>query len=560
MGFIGSLKKIIEIFYSQGSRQFLLIFIISFSGIIIELAGLMMLYVVVSSLFQMLDVIHFPILNYSVPTFIGVILLVGIYFFKFIFSIWQNRYTITFCYNINYKITTKIIEYYYSQPAETFRSNKLADALNKVFTIGGFFSEVIFQSVLIFFSEAFLTLILLIALLVFNYKLFVLLVLILLPVCIVLLYFSRKKLKVISGNLMPHNVEYHQSVMTMFMGLLDIKLSGRYSYFFNIFNAKINNLHTTRKIITLENYFPPKVLEFVAVLGIAVLFFITHWLGNDIYMAGFLAAFATATFRFIPSINRIISSVQNLQLYTEYIKFIYEIKDKSTEIAEENNDVVNLQIDSIKLKNISFSYPNQSLLNHISIDLKNSKILGITGPSGAGKTTLVNIISGLLSPQSGEMFLNENPITPEIKNALLHKSAYVMQDPYFINGTLMENVVFGYDTGNRDKLNWCIKCVNMEDWVQHQPLGLETILGENGTKLSGGQKQRLAIARALYRKATLLILDEPSNSLDSDNKQSILKLVKELTFNEKLITIIVSHDEDVLKICDSLYELKKTDF
>lgn len=557
MGFIGSLKKILEIFYSQGSRQFLLIFIISFAGVIIELAGLMMLYVVVSSLFQMLDVIHFPILNYSVPTYIGVILLVGIYLFKFIFSIWQNRYTITFCYNINYKITTKIIEYYYGQPAETFKSNKLADALNKVFTIGGFFSEVIFQSVLIFFSEAFLTLILLIALLLFNYKLFLLLVIILLPVCIVLLYFSRKKLKVMSGHLMPHNVEYHQSVMTMLMGLLDIKLSGRYSHFFKIFNAKINDLHTTRKIITLENYFPPKVLEFVAVLGIAVLFFITHWLGNDIYMAGLLAAFATATFRFIPSINRIISSVQNLQLYTEYITFINEIKDKPTEIAEENNEVVNLEIDSINLKNISFSFPNKQILSNVSIDLKKGKIIGITGSSGVGKTTLVNIISGLLQPQSGEIFLNEKAITPEIKNALLHKSAYVMQDPYFINGTLKENVVFGYDTGNAEKLNWCVKSVNMNDWVQYQPLGFETILGENGTKLSGGQKQRLAIARALYRKANLLILDEPSNSLDSENKQSILKLLKELTITEKLITIIVSHDDEVLKICDSIFELKK---
>ncbi len=557
MNFISSLKQILHIFYSKGGRQFPIVFIISFLGIIIELTGLMMLYMVVSSLIQLFDVIKIPVIHYSISTYYGVLLLVGFYFIKFIFSIWQNRYFINFCYQINYKITAKIIESYYNQPTETYKNNTLADALNKVFTIGGFFSEIIFQSVLVFFSELFLTLIIIISLLIFNYKLLLLLLVILLPVCIILLYYSRKRLKEMSKKIMSDNIEYHQSVMTMLMGLFDVKLSGRYAHFFEIFKNKINALHTTRKVITLENSFPPKVLELSAVLGIAALFFITHWLRNDLYMAGLIAAFATATFRFIPSINRIIASIQNLQLYTEYIQFIGKIKEKPAEIKSESGYEIN-KIDSIGLNNITFSYPDNPVLNNISLDLLSGNILGITGPSGVGKSTLVNIISGLLQPQTGEMFLNNNHITPEIKEALLHKSAYVMQDPYFLTGSIMDNIVFGYDSSpDLEQVNWCINAVNLKGWLINQSAGLNTEIGDNGTKLSGGQKQRLAIARALYRKAQILILDEPSNSLDGYNKQEILSVVKQLTQQNQLITIIVSHDDDVLKICDSVLDLKK---
>ena len=147
-------------------------------------------------------------------------------------------------------------------------------------------------------------------------------------------------------------------------------------------------------------------------------------------------------------------------------------------------------------------------------------------------------------------------MTSAIKTALQHKSAFVKQEPYFLNGTIAENIVFGYDSiPNLDKVNHCIRSVNLDKWVEQQPNGLSAETGDHGTKLSGGQRQRLAIARALYRKAAILILDEPSNSLDSFNKHEILLLIKRLTQQNKLITIIVTHDTEVLQICDSIFEL-----
>ncbi len=273
-------------------------------------------------------------------------------------------------------------------------------------------------------------------------------------------------------------------------------------------------------------------------------------------MTNLLAAFATAAFRFIPSANRIIGSIQNVRLYNEYIAFIASIKPAEPVDLDEGTDIEDIK--SLSLNNVSFFYTNTPVLNNVSIHMQAGSITGLSGPSGVGKTTLINIISGLLEPKAGSILLNNKEVTPVIKTALQHKSAYVMQEPFFLTGSISDNIVFGYDEHpDLQKVNWCLKSVNLDKWTQQQPNGLNTEIGDNGTKLSGGQKQRLAIARALYRKASIFILDEPSNSLDGFNKQEILLLVKQLTLQNKLITIIVSHDADVLKICDTVVELKK---
>jgi len=555
MLFIDSLLKVLTVFQKEGSHKLMLVFAISVLGIFIELTGLVFLYLVINSLFSGIQFIILPIVHKSISTQCGVGILVFIYLLKFLYSIWQNRFVLNYCYQMNKKITTKLLQYFYNQSTETIKETNLADMLNKVFTIGGYFSEIIFQAVLLFFNEILLTLVIVISLLLFNAKLLILLFLILLPACIALLYFSRKKLKAMSGKILLDNASYHQAAMTMLHGLIDIKHSGNYAHFMNQFESKMNALHTTKKIITLESSFPPKVLEFVSILGIALLFLINHFGGNDKYIAGLVAAYATAAFRFIPSANRMISAIQNIQLYKEYIQFIHHINKNPTFPFH----VVPIElgtVNSISMVDVNFAFDGVSVLKNISLNLTQSQIVGITGTSGAGKTTLINIVSGLLEPNSGSILINNAPFTQEIRNKLIQKSAYVMQEPYFLNGTISENIVFGYNSIDSLKIERCMRDVNLEEWLKLQPKGMETPIGDNGIRLSGGQKQRIAIARALYREANLLILDEPSNALDSVNKLDILSLVKQLTQKENLITLIVSHDEEILRGCHMVYELE----
>ena len=180
MPLVGSLRQLIAIFYRSGNQKLTLVFGVSLLGICIELVGLMWLYLVVSGIIQASPIVSIPLTDLNLSLWNAVFILVGVYLFKFIFSIWQNKFLLNYCYDLNYNITSQIITHYYKQPTEVFKNTQLADALNKVFTIGGYFSEIIFQSVLIFFSELILTLFIALALLIFNFKLLLLLLVVLL--------------------------------------------------------------------------------------------------------------------------------------------------------------------------------------------------------------------------------------------------------------------------------------------------------------------------------------------------------------------------------------------
>jgi ABC-type multidrug transport system fused ATPase/permease subunit len=556
MELLNSLRQVLTIFYRHGGKKLNFIFISQAFLLLLELSGLFFLYKVMNALFQQLDTITIPFFNEKIPIFWGVCFLIGIYLFKAFYAVWQSRFVAQYCYDVNYQITANIIKHFYSQPTESFRKNPLADALNKVFTIGGYFSETIFQSIILLFSEGLLVIFILTGLFFINFKLLLLLLAILLPPTLLLLYFSRNRLREKSKNLIDENVQFHQTIMTLLHGLTDIKLSGQFNHFYSDFNQKIKQLHESKKVILFENGLPQKLLEFISVVAIATLYFVSFYGQNLQNLPTLLAAFAAAAFRLIPSLNRIIGGARQLTQFQQYIQFTSEIP--ITTYEEHQPDISeNFSIDSLKLENVSYSFGEHPVLKNISLQLKKSSIYGITGESGAGKTTLINLLIGFLENQQGNILFNEKPLDKNTKNTLIHSSAFVRQDPYFLNASITENVVFGFGLPNIERVVWCLEAVNLQQWVLSKTSKYDTVIGDNGQTLSGGEKQRLAIARALYRKAKVLILDEPSNSLDAENKQKMLTLVKDLTRKESLITIIITHDSQVMNICDDTYILSK---
>lgn len=554
MEFLNSLKQALTIFYRHGGKRLSFILLSQTFFLFIELTGLFFLFKVMNALFQQTDFIILPFSRAKISVFEGIWMLIGIYIFKTFYSVLQSRFMVNYCFDVNYQITSNIIKHFYAQPTESFRKDPLADSLNKIFTIGGYFSETIFQSIILLFSEGLLVLFIFTGLLIFNIKLLFLLLVILLPPTLLLLYFSRNRLREKSKNLMNENVQFHQTIMTLLHGLTDIKLSGQFNHFYTDFNRKIKQLHESKKVILFENGLPQKLLEFICVAAIALLYFICFYSKNIQDLPVLLSAFAAAAFRLIPSLNRIIGGARQLNQFQQYIKFTSEIPVSPFEEEKADNKEL-VPINSLKLENVSYYFDNIQVLKNISLQLKKYKIYGITGVSGSGKTTLIHILIGFLKKQGGKILLNEIPLDKHFENVMIHSSAFVKQDPYFLNASITENVVFGYGTPDIEKVAHCLEAVNLKSWVLSKPLTYDTIIGDNGETLSGGEKQRLAIARALYRKAQILILDEPSNSLDTENKQIMLNLVKELTKKEGLITIIITHDSQVMNICDDTYIL-----
>ena len=232
----------------------------------------------------------------------------------------------------------------------------------------------------------------------------------------------------------------------------------------------------------------------------------------------FLTIFSVSLFRIIPLVNRIIQSVLLLKGYEYIFEIIHNI---SPDIS--NNELPNKveKFKSLELKNLDFRYDKINIIDNLSLNILKGDCVGIVGESGSGKTTLVNIILGFLKPIKGKVLFNGEDIESKNQKSWLKNIGYVQQGVYIIDGTIKENILFGDDNPDLDKLDTVCKEVNIFEFINEQNNKYNTKIGELGSLISGGQKQRIGIARALYNNCEILVLDESTNSLDEKQKKKL---------------------------------------
>jgi ABC-type multidrug transport system fused ATPase/permease subunit len=211
----------------------------------------------------------------------------------------------------------------------------------------------------------------------------------------------------------------------------------------------------------------------------------------------------------------------------------------------------------LEIKNISFAYPNtdDNVLENISFDIEEGQSIGLIGPSGAGKTTLVDIILSLLKPSDGEILIDGTNIE-DLGGQWNSIIGYVPQSLYILDDSIRRNVAFGEPIENiDDKKVWeALRIAQLDDFVKTLPNQLETQVGEWGTRFSGGQRQRMAIARALYRNPEILVLDEATAALDNETEKDVMQAIENLQGYKTLI--IVAHRLSTVQNCDTIYEVK----
>ena len=211
-------------------------------------------------------------------------------------------------------------------------------------------------------------------------------------------------------------------------------------------------------------------------------------------------------------------------------------------------------LENIKLTNVSFRYSeNQKyIFKDINLEFNKNNLYGISGVSGAGKSTLVNVIVGLLEPTEGQRFINNL----NSDNCFIPRISYVSQKNYLQNSSLKNNIAYGIDENliDKNKVYECIKLCKLENLVNNLDKGIETQVSEFGDNLSVGQIQRISIARSLYFDSALVILDEPTSSLDLKNKLDIQEMIK--TIKNNRIIIMISHDKNELNICDRIVKVE----
>jgi len=343
-------------------------------------------------------------------------------------------------------------------------------------------------------------------------------------------------------------------------GIKEIILSGKSSYFAKqVYTNSKESSSVTIKYLTLSSV-PRFFLEFITVLGLALFCLLILFQGNQIgEYAPVIGVFAAAAFRLMPSIGKIMNSLQVIKYFQPVIDLLYEefnlIRKKiSTNTKEQNNFVFE---EKLELRSVDFKYPNsnKNTLENINIKIKKGETIGIIGKSGGGKSTLINIITGLIQSDSGSILIDGKEV--DTKSLNWHsKIGYVPQNIYLLDDTIANNIAFGLEESkiNNSAIKEAIISANLEDLIFSMPKGTNSIVGERGVNLSGGQIQRIGIARAMYNNPEILIFDEATSALDSINENAIMNSINKL--KRKKTIIIISHRISTLAQCDTIYEME----
>ena len=346
------------------------------------------------------------------------------------------------------------------------------------------------------------------------------------------------------------------------IGIKEVKIYLKEVFFENILN-KINSRRedVTRKLAYISPL-PRYFLELATV--IFVLIFCYYMVSSSENFEEFLPQFALyfgSFLRMLPIFTKLINNFQTLKFGKPTVYTLYKDFSENKSLNNFNKDSGPLIFKKdITFKNVSFKYPSKKefALKNLNLNFGQGKIIGILGNTGSGKTTFLNLLTGLIEPTNGEILCDDNRINFNNSN-WKRKLSYVTQKTFLIDDSIKNNILFG-ENENYDvkKLNEALKFSYLQKFIDKLPDGINTLVGESGVKLSGGQIQRISIARALYNSPEILVFDEPTNSLDEETEKNIISEIFEL--KGKSTIFLVTHNKKLTSNCDETYLVKDNKF
>lgn len=375
----------------------------------------------------------------------------------------------------------------------------------------------------------------------------------------------RERLTSLGKSQMHSSAEMVKWISQGLGGVKETKLLGREQYFVDAFNEQVKNYSLAAAYIGLISQTPRLFVETLVVCGMASAVLIMTALKMPVQeMLPSLALFGVAAIRLMPSVNRILASVTLIKVNQSALNTVLQtiIGTQNDPTGGTSPNLINNEFKfnferSIRISAVDFSYPESSrmALDSVKVDIYCGEIFGIIGGSGAGKSSLVDILLGLLQPSAGMITADGENIF-DLGLAWQRIIGYVPQSIYIADDTIRRNVAFGVpDNEIDDKLIWsALHNAQLSEYVQTLTQGLQTCIGEAGSRLSGGQRQRIGIARSLYGNPSLLIMDEATSALDNETENELGLVMQSLKGTKTLI--VVAHRLNTVKRCDRLLYLR----
>jgi ABC-type multidrug transport system fused ATPase/permease subunit len=373
---------------------------------------------------------------------------------------------------------------------------------------------------------------------------------------------ARRRLQELGTRRIKQNVAIGQLINEAFGGIKEIKLLHAEQAFSDAYRPLSQSLCRDRVLEILISVAPRYIVEAVAFGGIVLL---TLAIGRDGHTLPLLGTFAFAGYRLMPSIQHVFASLVQIRANLPALDSLESdlAAGPTAAGAEEapSEAIAGEPISprtSIELRQVTFRYPGAKApaLENFSLELRAKTMIGLIGPTGSGKTTVVDLLLGLLRPEQGELQVDGIGIGPSNLERWQRSLAYVPQHIYLSDTTIVRNVAFGVpdDEIDRCRVEEACRAAKIHDFiVQRLPDGYDTTVGERGVRLSGGERQRLGIARAIYRRREVLLLDEATSALDRKTEEEVMKAIHQLAGEQTII--MIAHRETTLRECDSIYRI-----
>jgi len=531
-------------------------------GIVLPLISILLKGNIDNSIFS--NIFSFLDLSGKNLIFAGLFVTLIIFLIKnlaLVFNLWQQT---KFLRNLQVEVTNRLFKFYLQSDYIFFLQNNSAHLYRNLTDIIGSYVSYI-KGYMIFFSEVIVfigigfilfyvdfkgTATILVTVGIFSFLIYKL------TVGKISLFGKQRAL--IGGELNKHLLQGMASAK-------DVKILDREEDLIHQVNKNSYKMATLSQLIQFITGLPRFSFEVLMVFSFSVIIYVMLNTQKDmIDIIQYLGVFAVASFRIVPGVSRMLSSLQNIRYIEPSIhillnEFDKNISYKSEKEHKKNNKDFYLKFEKkISLKNLSFSYPTRKefSLSNISMTINKGDAIGIIGETGSGKSTLINLFIGLLNPTDGTVEVDAHDIKINLPD--WHKKiGYVPQSVYLTDDTIRKNIAFGLREKNiEDNLvNKAIEKASLNKFLDSLPNGLDTLVGEKGIWLSGGQQQRIGIARALYRDPEILILDEATSSLDQKTEKNIIDSMQFLKREKTLI--IVTHRLSTIENCDKIFFFDK---
>ncbi|MDD3667081.1 MAG: ABC transporter ATP-binding protein [Bacteroidales bacterium] len=354
-----------------------------------------------------------------------------------------------------------------------------------------------------------------------------------------------------------YSAEYTKWLNQGLGAIKETKVLRKEDYFYQEFSRNYKQFGDANQVFMFLNQVPRLMIETLVTGGLLILIISKLAMGYEpMDIVPLLGVLALAAFRLMPCANRIVNMFNGIKFNMPFFNIVYEDLLEAKELVytrrQEKVQVVRIPFEqSINIEKLSFQYPQgkELVLDNISFSIPKGSFCGIIGPSGAGKTTFVDILLGLLQPTGGRISIDTQDIAENLGGWQMNLS-YVPQSIYLIDGSIKENIALGvpYKDIDDDKIKKVLQMAELYDFVAALPDKLETMVGERGVKLSGGQRQRIGIARALYYEPEVLILDEATSALDNETEKNITETI--LKLKGQITIIAIAHRVSTLEECD----------